>query len=69
VNHLGNGVAWFWKVVVMNEKMGFQKSFTVEATNYLHAVSEAGEQLRGSGYNADDFVATSVVRERVTKNA
>jgi hypothetical protein len=67
VNHLGNGVAWIWKVVVMNEKMGFQKSFMVEATNYLHAVSEAGEQLRGSGYDADNFVTVSVVRERVAK--
>lgn len=63
MNHLGTGIKFMWHVVLRNEIMGYQKSFCVEALNYLHAVSRAGDELRGKGYKTDDFVAIEVVRK------
>ena len=51
-----------WEVILLNQRMGFAKTFRPVGTSAGVAMVLAYEELQDKGYEITDFVVTSVIR-------
>jgi hypothetical protein len=54
-----------WRVVLRNERQGFQKTVSIDATDYAQAVERAMDSIAAQRYDTREFEPISIERRAI----